>query len=107
MTFNTASSSHTYALFNAFTLCSPSRIELEFTTSSERGLFFFNGAIDREARYFISAQYVDKTIIVNVGASNNLTINNVVLSDRRWHKLDISISENVIKRQKKKKENCF
>jgi hypothetical protein len=108
LTFNPTSNSHTYALFNPFVLCAPTRIELEFTTTGQRGLLFFNGAIDREARYFISAQFVNNTtIIVNVGSTNILQINNLVINDKYWHKLDITIDENVNFESKFKNFNIY
>jgi hypothetical protein len=108
LTFKPTSNSHTYALFNPFVLCAPTRIELEFTTTGQRGLLFFNGAIDREARYFISAQFVNNTtIIVNVGSTNILQINNLVINDKYWHKLDITIDENVNFESKSENLNIY
>ena len=82
-------------MFNPFALCDPIRIELEFTTPRQRGLLLFNGAIDRKARYFISAQIFNSTVIVNIGSSNAITFNNIDVADKLWHKLDISIAKDV------------
>ena len=58
--------------------------------------------------YFISAQFVNNTtIIVNVGSTNILQINNLVINDKYWHKLDITIDENVNFESKSENLNIY
>ena len=90
-TFNPSSRAHSYALFDHIELCDPLRIEFEFTTERSKGLLLFNGPINRDALYFIAVEIINKNLLVHIGP-NNVSFANFVVSNREWHKVDISWS---------------
>lgn len=89
--FSASSPSHSYALFEKFALCDPLRVEFEFATERSKGLLLFNGPINRDSSYFIAVEIVDKTLLIHIGYTN-ISFPNVVVSDKKWHRVDISMS---------------
>lgn len=92
--FSASSPSHSYALFDQFTLCDPIRIEFEFSTDRSKGLLLFNGPINRDSSYFIAVEIVDKNLLIHVGYTN-ITFQ-VEVSDKKWHQVDIAMSLDAI-----------
>lgn len=94
-TFNAASRAHSYALFKAIEPCDPLRIEFEFTTERPKGLLLFNGPINRDSLHFIAVEIFNYTLLVHIGLTN-ISFPNVNVSDKQWHKIDISWSLNTV-----------
>ena len=90
-TFSAASPSHSYALFDAFKLCDPMRVEFEFITERSKGLLLFNGPVNRDSTYFIAAEIYNRTLLVHIGYTN-ISFANVNVSDRAWHRVSIAMS---------------
>jgi hypothetical protein len=93
--FSPSSPSHSFALFRAFELCDPMRVEFEFSTERSKGLLLFNGPINRDSVYFIAVEIFNKTLLVHIGYTN-VSFPSVVVSDKVWHKVDILMSLNSV-----------
>lgn len=93
--FSASSPSHSYALFEKFTLCDPIRIEFEFSTDRSKGLLLFNGPVNRDSSYFVAVEIFDKTLLVHIGYTN-ISFPNIEVSDKKWHRVDISMSLDAI-----------
>jgi hypothetical protein len=89
--FSASSPSHSYALFDKFTLCDPIRIEFEFSTEREKGLLLFNGPINRESKYVLAVEVVNKKLVVHVG-STTIEFPDVEVSDKKWHQVEVAMS---------------
>lgn len=91
-TYLASSPSHSYALFpKSIPLCTPVRIEFEFSTDRYKGLLLFNGPSNRDSLYFIAVEIFNRSLLVHIGYSN-VTFTNVNVSDKSWHKVEIEMS---------------
>jgi hypothetical protein len=83
--------SHSFAIFEPFEMCDLLRFEFEFSTANSEGLLLFNGAINRNSLYFIGLEIFKGILFVHIGGSN-VSFPFVNVSDRYWHKVDVSMS---------------
>jgi len=93
--FSASSPSHSYALFEKFNLCDPIRIEFEFSTDRAKGLLLFNGPINRDSKYFLAVEIVDKILVAHVGYTT-IKFPNIEVSDKKWHQVEIAMSLDAI-----------
>lgn len=86
--FSPSSPSHSFALFDSFSLNDPLRVEFDFTTDREKGLLLFNGPINRESIRFIAAEINKTVLLVHVGLTK-IDFPDVNVSDKKWHHVEI------------------
>lgn len=90
-TSNSYSTSHSYAIFDSFKLCDPTRIEFEFSTDRPKGLLLFNGPINREGLYFIAVEVKNSYVVFHFG-EQSISLTDTNVADKNWHRVDIVIS---------------
>ena len=93
-TSNSYSTSHSYAIFDSFKLCDPTRIEFEFSTDRPKGLLLFNGPINREGLYFIAVEVKNSYVVFHFG-EQSISLTDTNVADKNWHRVDIVISLDV------------
>jgi hypothetical protein len=93
--FRPSSPSHSFALFKHINLSEHLRIEFEFSTERSKGLLLFNGPTNRDSKNFLAVEIFSKTLLIHIGFTK-ISFSDIDVSDKQWHKVDISISLNSI-----------